>query len=246
MKWSDQSFVDFYDLLDDWPDADTNALRKRIAELYQEARENLEHTNHRKRYYYRELYEVQLPQARMILLDPQKRQDYDHELSLYWKQKGKPKTPSKPKEAPTPPKLDGLPGAVEEPKAADDFSDFADVDEESLPPFQLPKMLMDKEVVERRRDYKRRELIKHELMATGARWAVIGGLAGLILAGGVALILFKLLNLHGINLVYLAAAVVLGVTIISGRQAMRWAKRRVIGVLSQMPYDQLLRECGAA
>ena len=242
MKWSDQSFVDFYELLDVWPDADDKAVRKRISELYLEARENLDHTNHRKRYYYRELYEVQLPQARLILLDSAKRQDYDQELALYWKNKGTPKTPAKPKYI-SQPKLGGLPGATPA-VTVEDFSDFADIGEDKLPPLQMPQLRMDKEAVERRRDLKRRELIKHELVVTGNRWALIGGLTGFLISAGIALILLKLLSISSSTFFIGTGVIALVIGAASGRQTMRWAKRRIIGMLSQMPYDELLRHCG--
>ena len=238
MKWSDDSFVDLYQLLDVWPDAETGAVRKRIAELYLEARENLEHQNHRKRFYYRELYEVQLPGARTILLDPQKRRDYDNELQTFWKHKGKPSPPHQPREAPRA-KPVTVPGTTLE----DEFAEFADVEDDALPPFQLPQPVLDKTTQERRRDTKRRELIKHELVATGARWAAIGGLTAFLIAGGITLILFKLLNLNSPNLIIFAAASVITASVIGGRQTMRWAKRRIIGVLSKLPYDELLRHC---
>src|SRR4051812_40991930 len=120
MTWNDPSFTDLYDLLDVWPDAEMKALRQRISELYLESRQNFDHQSHRKRFYYRELFEVQLPRARSILLDDQRRQEYDHELQLYWKHKGKPPTPKRPKDT-SRPKLDGLPG-IEAEKDPNDFS----------------------------------------------------------------------------------------------------------------------------
>lgn len=241
---SDSAFVDLYDLLDVWPDADGPALRRRISELYLAARDNLEHQNHRKRFYYRELFEVQLPHARLILLDPQKRAEYDRQLQEYWKHKGKPSTPTNPGDI-SRPKLEGLPGAVSE-AAADDFSDFADIDEDALPPLQLHQPVIDRATIERRRDNKRRELIKHELVATGTRWALLGGLGALLL-GGVLVFVFYLALQPGSPLFFvISAALLIGAVGVVARQTMRWAKRRIIGVLSQMPYDELLRHCGAA
>jgi hypothetical protein len=243
MKWSDESFVDLYDLLDVWPDAENGALRRRIADLYLEARNNLEHQSHRKRFYYRELYEVQLPQARLILLDAERRAEYDHELQLFWKHKGKPPTPNRPKDA-SRPKLDDLPGVMPE-KAADDFSDFADIGDDALPPLNLPNLTMDRETVERRRDAKRRELIKHELVATGLRWAVLSGASAFVLGAALAF-MFYLALLPKTPLFHaIAFVLVLSVALAAGRQSMRWAKRRIIGALSQMPYDELLRHCGS-
>jgi hypothetical protein len=243
MKWNDESFVDFYDLLDVWPDAEVGAIRRRIADLYTEARANLEHQSHRKRFYYRELYEMQLPQARLILLDAERRIEYDGELQQYWKRKGKPPAPSKPKDS-SRPKLNDLPGTAPE-KAADDFSDFADIGDDALPPLNLPNLAMDRETVERRRDSKRRELIKHELVVTGLRWALLGG-AGAFLPGAALAFVFYLALAPKTMLFHIIAfAFVMAVAVLIGRQSMRWAKRRIVGVLSQMSYDELLRHCGS-
>jgi hypothetical protein len=243
MKWNDESFVDLYDLLDVWPDAEPGALRRRIANLYLEARNNIEHQNHRKRFYYRELYEMQLPQARLILLDPERRAAYDQELQLFWKHKGKPSTSGKSRESARP-SLEGLPGAAPE-KAADDFSDFADIEDDALPPLQPSHAILDRETLERRRDNKRRELIKNELVATGVRWAFLSGAAAF--AVGMALtFMFYLALTPKTPLFHLIALIlVLAAAALVARQSMRWAKRRIIGVLSRMPYDELLRHCGS-
>jgi hypothetical protein len=245
MKWNDESFVDLYDLLDVWPDAEVGALRKRISELYAEARENLDHRNHRKRFYYRELYELQLPQARTILLDEAKRQEYDHELQQFWKNKGQPSTPRKPKDVVSN-RLAGLPGATSEPGSAPadlaaQFADFADIADDALPPFLIPKPLLDTTTVERRRNHKRRELIKHELVATGFRWMLIGGMAAFAALGMIALTFIQALGLPSRNVLLVMLAILVAISAFSGRQSMRWAKRRTIGYLSKLPYDELLR-----
>ncbi|MDQ3813071.1 MAG: hypothetical protein M3347_03870 [Armatimonadota bacterium] len=69
-------FVDFYELLNVSPDADTEQLRNRINELYSEAQANRDHRNLAKRHEYQLLLEL-LPQCRTVLLDAQKRQRYD-------------------------------------------------------------------------------------------------------------------------------------------------------------------------
>ena len=99
MLLDDASFVDFYEILDMEPSAVPAAVRQRISTLYQEARSNLEHQSHRKRFYYRELYEMHLPHARLILLDKNKRSDYDEQLKQYYEKKGKkPPAPPKPRD----------------------------------------------------------------------------------------------------------------------------------------------------
>lgn len=245
MKWNDEGFVDLYDLLDVWPDVEPGALRVRISELYLEARDNLEHQNHRKRFYYRELYELQLPRARSILLDEKHRKEYDRELQLFWKNKGKPPTPQRPKDA-SRPKLADLPGTASPASAAaapaDDFSDFAEITEDKLPPLQIPHLTMDKEAVERRRDNKRRELIKHELIVTGYRWMLLGG-GSVVLAGALLIFMFYMALGASTALFVTGAVLTLAAAALAGRQTMRWAKRRAISLLSQMPYDELMRHC---
>ena len=76
----DGSLVDLYALLDVPRDADAALLRKRIAQLYLEAQENLDHRNFRRRFYYQELFEVFLPQAHHILLNEKRRAEYNVQL----------------------------------------------------------------------------------------------------------------------------------------------------------------------
>ena len=70
-------FVDFYEVLTLPLDADRSTVRKRINELYVEAQRNLDHRNFATRVKYQELFEIKLPQARYILLDEGRRDDYD-------------------------------------------------------------------------------------------------------------------------------------------------------------------------
>ena len=70
-------FVDFYEILELPVEADRSEVRKRISELYIEAQKNLDHRNFNTRVRYQQLFEITLPQARYILLDAGRRDDYD-------------------------------------------------------------------------------------------------------------------------------------------------------------------------
>ena len=70
-------FVDFYEILELPLDADRSEVRKRISEIYIEAQRNLDHRNFNTRVHYQQLFEIILPQARYILLDEGRRDDYD-------------------------------------------------------------------------------------------------------------------------------------------------------------------------
>ena len=70
-------FVDFYEILELPVEAERSEVRKRISELYIEAQKNLDHRNFNTRVRYQQLFEVTLPQARYILLDDGRRDDYD-------------------------------------------------------------------------------------------------------------------------------------------------------------------------
>ena len=72
-----EAFIDLYEVLELPIDADRNALRKRINELYLDAQRNLDHRNFQTRVRFQELFEVTLPQARYILLDDGRRDEYD-------------------------------------------------------------------------------------------------------------------------------------------------------------------------
>ena len=71
------AFVDLYEVLELPLDADRVTIRKKINELYLEAQRNLDHRNFQTRVKYQELFEVTLPQARYILLDDGRRDQYD-------------------------------------------------------------------------------------------------------------------------------------------------------------------------
>ena len=241
MILDEESFVDLYEVLALWPEADTAALRSRISELYLESRNNLEHQSHRKRFYYRELYEVHLPLARQLLLDKQKRAEYDVDLQDYFKKRGKPRSIRKPRDTGKT-RLDDLPG-VATVEIVDPFAEFADViDEIPLPPVRAAVHMNPKDV-ENRRNLKRRELIKHELISQGRKWGLIGGLGTAI---GLLLIVIVVLSILQFNspIAYgVALIAIMALAVFVSRQAMRTAKKGAIATLSQMPYDELLRHC---
>src|SRR5688500_11318898 len=81
-------FVDLYALTGLDPSADTATIRKRLSEAYIDAQNNLDHRNAAKRLQYQQMYEVYLPQARHLLLDPARRAEYDRYLQAY--KSGKP------------------------------------------------------------------------------------------------------------------------------------------------------------
>ena len=70
-------FVDFYEILELPVEAERSEIRKRISELYIEAQKNLDHRDFNKRVRNQQLFEMTLPQARYILLDDGRRDDYD-------------------------------------------------------------------------------------------------------------------------------------------------------------------------
>ena len=70
-------FVDFYEILELPVEAERSEVRKRISELYIEAQKNLDHRNFNTRVRHQQLFEMTLPQARYILLDAGRRDDYD-------------------------------------------------------------------------------------------------------------------------------------------------------------------------
>ena len=72
-----EEFVDLYEVLELPVDADRNTLRKRINELYLDAQRNLDHRNFATRVTFQKLFEVTLPQARYILLDDGRRDEYN-------------------------------------------------------------------------------------------------------------------------------------------------------------------------
>lgn len=320
--------VNLYSILEVSPDAEDDAIRRRINDLFIEARSNLDHRNFRRRFYYQELYEVHLPQARLHLLDPERRNSYDQSLKLrvlpsvsstrneYSNLDSLPSVRESVRENVREEKpanrgadgldLDSLPSVDDaaqidaakakvaqrraqlrasnlaatqlsqaqqtlSPADAAAFARFKAAQEESSPapiaansarstsqiaprpmphgarPAEAATVQTEAMQLERRRDMKRRELIKYELMAVGTQWAAISAFG--TLAIGIAAwfgiqhwIQTKnagadfLINLGGvIACCFIAAAV--------GRTAHREARRRTVALLSQMPYEQLLRRC---
>lgn len=74
--------VDLYSVLEIAPESDAETVRQRINDLFAEAQKNIDHRNFRRRFYYQELFEVHLPQARFHLLDETRRRDYDISVKL--------------------------------------------------------------------------------------------------------------------------------------------------------------------
>ncbi len=80
---SQDEFVDLYEILELATDAEAETIRKRINELYLESQQNLDHRNAKKRLQYQQMYEIFLPQARHLLLDKRRREEYDRYLTAY-------------------------------------------------------------------------------------------------------------------------------------------------------------------
>ena len=264
----DAPLVDLYELLDVPRDADTPRLRKRIAQLYLEAQGNLGHRNFRRRFYYQELFEVYLPQAHHLLLNDARRTEYDAQLAK--RQEIEPQaTPQKSastrstaeREAaeiealrallPTQQQLqDDLQDDLVESLAGDREAQAraAQVVKNRPPRAPAPDWArMDAERVEQRRDAKRRELIKQELIATGRRFGVLAGIV--CLTACLLLTIVFAMAFGGeagapLFLYLVALAVAAVVAFFGAREASRQARRRVVAQLSQMPYEELLRRCG--
>jgi len=242
MTIDEESFIDLYEVLDLWPEADTLTLRKRISEMYLEARDNLEHQSHRKRFYYRELYEVHLPLARLIFLDKDKRAEYNAQLQDYFKQHGKTPLLRKPRDTDRT-RLDDLPGAAPV-EPVDPFAEFADFDDIPLPPI-MPTLRMNPKDVEQRRDLKRRELIKHELIAQGLKWGIVSAVTTAVILLTIVVGVLTSMEL-GSPVAYLIGLIgVAASSALAARQSTRAAKKSAVASLSQMPYDELLRHCGS-
>jgi len=78
-----EDFIDLYDALNLPQNADIEKVRKRINALYLESQQNLDHRNPKKRLQYQQLYEIILPQARHLLLDEDRRAEYDRYLTAF-------------------------------------------------------------------------------------------------------------------------------------------------------------------
>jgi hypothetical protein len=101
------------------------------------------------------------------------------------------------------------------------------------------RLAVDIEDMERRRDHKRRELIRGELEAAGQIWGYGAGTLVFIVILAIAYFAGR-----GEPTI-LGGGAVLAITsaLIAGRFALRAARRNVVVVLSKMPYDELLRRC---
>ncbi len=264
--------INLYEILGVAPDADLKTIRKRIGVLFLEAQNNIDHRSFRRRFYYRELTEVVLPRARHILLDAERREDYNLSLGVAAPSDSSVSSPNSPLSSPTtlieysntalsdvarlapannvtagsnghtasngraavPPNNETAFGASNTNNAAAE----ANIAARGVTPEHLK---MDAERVERRRDFKRRELIKHELVAEGTRWAIMVGistfaLAALLLLGAGATLHVQTLRLVAVPIALVCAA-------FCAHSAHRQARKSIIALLSKMPYEQLLQRC---
>lgn len=270
--------INLYEILGVASDADLKTIRKRIGVLFLEAQNNIDHRSFRRRFYYRELTEVVLPRARHILLDAERREDYNLSLGVAAPSDFSVSSPNSPLSSPTtlveysnaalwdvarlapannvtagsnghtasnghsassgraavPPNSETAFGASNTNNAAAE----ANIAARGVTPEHLK---MDAERVERRRDFKRRELIKHELVAEGTRWAIMVGistfaLAALLLLGAGATLHVQALRLAAVPIALVCAA-------FCAHSAHRQARKSIIALLSKMPYEQLLQRC---
>jgi hypothetical protein len=76
----DDGTINYYTLIGEPSDADSEALRAKIQALYTESQANRDHRNLNKRREYQTLLEW-LPRARAVLLEPEKRARYDAYLA---------------------------------------------------------------------------------------------------------------------------------------------------------------------
>jgi hypothetical protein len=271
--------IDYYKMLALPADAAEADIRQRLGTLYLKAQQNLDHRNHRKRFYYHELYEVHIPQARVFLLDAQKRACYDRFLAGQRGQnsrqewKSVPRVPAEDQNVLR--EIAYLPATQTESAAAFAGNAIPAISVVATgggapaaamaafsstgvlsPPAAAPRRVVRRSqpapvdpAVDRRRDDQRRELIKHELIFVGMRWGILSGLATVALCVLLLMIARALLPRGGASLGIsgeFPLALALGMTVVStlfARAAMRWARRRVVGLLSQMPYEELLRHC---
>lgn len=261
-------FVDLYSVLGVAPDSPTADLRRRIALLYIEAQDNLDHRSFRKRFYYHELYEVHLPHSHHVLLDETRRAAYDAERARALRNRTSGQSAAPASAPPTSAPATSASASVRQ-TSSDATPDRRTKDRstpgeatsgEATPAHQKPEYhdtlardlnverkprppapewaRMDRATVERRRDSNRRELIKQELQLAGQRAGAGAGALSLAVATG--------LWIGGINLdVPLAAlgimgAVALAVTFFVARTASRGARRNIVATLSKMPYEELL------
>lgn len=264
--------INLYEILGVAPDADLKTIRKRIGVLFLEAQNNIDHRSFRRRFYYRELTEVVLPRARHILLDAERREDYNLSLGVAAPSDFSVSSPNSPLSSPTTPieysntalsdvarlapannvtagsnghtasnGRAAVPPNIETAFGASNTNNVAaeaNIAARGVTPEHLK---MDAERVERRRDLKRRELIKHELVAEGTRWAIMVGistfaLAALLLLGAGATLHVQALRLATVPIALVCAA-------FCAHSAHRQARKSIIALLSKMPYEQLLQRC---
>jgi len=313
-----EEFVDYYAMLQVPPEADARQIQLRIFDLYEEAQRNLDHRNHRKRFYYTTLYETHLARARHFLLEPARRARYDELLhafdagqtvdfeTLVEKTANIKDAPARlvqtpvtqktvtPATTPTPivpPAAPPVSPAKETPatispdaKTTKPAALQTPAAQTSVPPAPVakpvvtavaqgaqqneqqsaesraeaariakilraaPALELHQKWDERRRDARRRELISAELRAQGRLYATsvgavvvaIGGLILLKVAANLSAAHEGVLGAPEIVLLVLAFALICGIAWACGWQASRWARRRIIGTLSKMPYDELL------
>ena len=76
----DDGTIDFYTLVQESPDADSETLRAKIQSLYNEAQANRDHRNLTRRREYQTLLDW-LPRAKAALLEPEKRARYNAYLA---------------------------------------------------------------------------------------------------------------------------------------------------------------------
>lgn len=105
------------------------------------------------------------------------------------------------------------------------------------------QVIMDASEVERRRDYKRRELIKGELVASGLWWGWGAGAGCFIVVAALLFFALNQMKMTANNALSGGLLIAVVIAALIGRYALREARRRVIVVLSKMPYDELLRRC---
>ena len=284
-------FVDLYKILDISTTASEAELRERVNKLYLEAQRNIDHHNFRKRFYYQQLYEVHLPQAHQLLLDGNRRDEYNRFLDAFHKGEPFPEDAGPTEEAvaagelgrsdnlandmiptvgsattPSPDAAAASPSAASPSAASPSASStFAAPPAKSGTPNpvtparpttpQTPKRIapsapslassaarrvsVDIEDMERRRDHKRRELIKGELEAGGQLWGYSAGIAIFVVILAIAYFA------SGGKMPIIIGGAVLAFTsaLITGRFALRAARRNIVVALSKMPYDELLRRC---
>ncbi len=101
------------------------------------------------------------------------------------------------------------------------------------------RVAVDIEDMERRRDHKRRELIKGELEAAGQTWGYSAGILVFLIITAIGYFI------SGGKMPMIIGGAVLGLTsgLLAGRYALRAARRNIVVALSRMPYDELLRRC---